>query len=64
VLETLLSSDLNTDNAGSRIEVGSIKIVKPSDYGASNFKMLKQEVREFKQNLGGSVKTFRPNVYT
>lgn len=62
-IETLLESDIETENAGTEVSVGTIEIVKPSDYGAENYRILKQEVQRMRENLGDDVNAYRANIW-
>jgi len=64
VLDSLLSSDVNQDDAGIDVQVGSIQVKKPSDYGVENYKQLKMEIEKLKEDVVGGATTFRTNVYT
>lgn len=63
VLDSLLASDVNNENAGSDVQVGSIQVKKPADYGAVNYKLLREEIEKLKDDLETGSRTFRSNVY-
>lgn len=55
VLDTLLNKDVNEKKSGKSISVGSISIVKPADFGVSQYKVLSSEIAELeKEILDGS----------
>jgi hypothetical protein len=50
-IDTLLSKDINQKQSGKSVGVGSIKIIKPADFGVSQFKILKEDIMEMEKKL-------------
>ena len=51
VIDTQLEGDINAKGSGKSISVGSISIVKNSDFGVCQYKELKQDIKDLKQSL-------------
>jgi len=51
VLDSIMQQDLNEKKSGKSISVGSISIVKPSDFGVSSYKALSTDIAELKKDL-------------
>jgi len=60
-LKTLLNSDVEQENAGSEVRVGSIQIKKPEEYGTTNLQMLKSEIEMLENELRSGSRSFRTN---
>jgi hypothetical protein len=51
VLESLISSNVNSGNDGGSVSVGSISITEPASYGVNSYNNLKREIKELQQSL-------------
>jgi hypothetical protein len=59
VLDTLLSKDVNEKQSGKSVSVGSISIVKPADFGVSQYKTLRQDVDKMEHDLINGTTLYR-----
>jgi len=59
VLNTLLSSNVETANAGGSVSVGSISIVEPADVGVGTYRQLQTDINTLKKEILSGFKTFR-----
>jgi len=57
VIMSLLNTQANTQ--GGNIQVGTISVTDPSNYGVTWFKNIDNEINNIYNNIGYSVKTFR-----
>ena len=57
VIESLLNTQANTQ--GGNIQVGTISVTDPSNYGVTWFRASRDEIDNIYNNMGYSVKTFR-----
>jgi len=64
VLQSTLNSDVESGTAGGTTKIGSITIKKPSDYGAGNIRVLKEDIRMLRDELKNGFGVFRTGVYT
>lgn len=62
VIDSLLSKDVNEKKSGKSISVGSISIVKPSDFGVSQYKALNEDIATLEANLTKGSGVYRLNV--
>ena len=51
VIDTLLAKDVNEKQSGKSVSVGSISIVKPADFGVTQFKQLKETITKLEEEL-------------
>jgi len=63
VLDSLLASDVENENAGSDVQVGSIQVKKPADYGVVNYKQLKEQIQQLRDEIKTGSRTYRTNTY-
>ena len=63
VLQSLLQSNINEGNSGGSIQVGSIRIVEPADFGVRSFESLKKDINDLKSKLIEGSVVFRYNDY-
>ena len=59
VMDSLLSKDINEKQSGKSVSVGSISIVKPADFGVSQFKELKSSIAELENSLTNGTSAYR-----
>ena len=59
VLDTLMSKDVNEKKSGKSVSVGSISIVKPADFGVSQYKTLSEDISQLEQDLIGGSSLYR-----
>ena len=51
VLDSLMTKDVNEKKSGKSVSVGSISIVKPADYGVSQYKTLKEDIAQLENDI-------------
>ena len=59
VLDTLMSKDINEKKSGKSVSVGSISIVKPADFGVSQYKTLNLDISLLEDKLIGGTSVYR-----
>ncbi len=59
VVDSLISKDINEKQSGKSVSVGSISIVKPADFGVSQYKILKDEITELENKLTNGTTAYR-----
>jgi len=59
VLDTLLSKDVNEKKSGKSVSVGSISIVKPADFGVSQYTTLSKDIARLEQDIVGGTSMYR-----
>jgi len=59
VIDTLLSKDVNEKKSGKSVSVGSISIVKPADFGVSQYKTLSSDIARLEQDIIGGTSVYR-----
>jgi len=59
IIDTLLSKDINEKQSGKSISVGSISIVKPADFGVSQYKVLKDDITRLEEEVIGGTSLYR-----
>jgi len=59
VLDSLLSKDVNEKKSGKSVSVGSISIVKPADFGVSQYKTLSSDIAMLEQEIIGGTSMYR-----
>ena len=59
VLDTLLEKDVNEKKSGKSVSVGSISIVKPADFGVSQYKTLSSDIAEAEKSIIGGTSMYR-----
>ncbi len=59
VLNTLINQNLNDRNDGGSINVGSIAIVEPANYGIGSYKQLKIDIEELKLDTSKGFGVYR-----
>jgi len=59
VIDSLMSKDINEKKSGKSVSVGSISIVKPADYGVSQYKTLKEDISQLEQDIIGGTSLYR-----
>lgn len=62
VIDSLLTKDINEKKSGKSISVGSISIVKPSDFGVSQYRALGEDIATLEANLTKGSGVYRLNV--
>jgi hypothetical protein len=55
----LLQKDINEKKSGKSVSVGSISIVKPADFGVSQYKELKSDIAMLEKSLIGGTSLYR-----
>jgi len=63
VIDSLLAADVNKENAGTDVQVGSIQVKKPADYGVENYKQLKMRIQELKEEVSSGSRSIRTNTF-
>ena len=59
VIDSLLSKDINQKQSGKSVSVGSIRIVKPANFGVNQYQLLKTEIQELEQELINGTTLYR-----
>ncbi len=59
VIDSVMNKDLKEKQSGKSISVGSISIVKPTDFGVASYKSLSTNIDELKQELIKGPSAFR-----
>ena len=59
VLDTLIQKDVNEKQSGKSVSVGSISIVKPADFGVSQYKQLLSDIDQLEDKLLQSPTAYR-----
>lgn len=63
VLNSLVHNNVNNEDLGGSVSVGSISIVEPADFGVKSYEALKSEVDEMKKGLVSGFGVFRFGEY-
>ena len=59
VIDTLMAKDINEKKSGKSVSVGSISIVKPADFGVSQYKALGMDIATMEQSVIGGTSVYR-----
>ena len=59
IIDSLLEKDVNEKQSGKSVSVGSISIVKPADFGVSQYKELKSSIEELEQQILNGTTAYR-----
>lgn len=59
VIDTLLSKDINQKQSGKSVSVGSIRIVKPSDFGVTQYRTLNEQITKLEGDVVGGTSLYR-----
>jgi len=59
VIDSLLEKDVNEKQSGKSVSVGSISIVKPADFGVSQYRELKTSIAEEEQKILNGTSAYR-----
>lgn len=59
IVDSLLTKDVNEKQSGKSVSVGSISIVKPADFGVSQYKILKESITELENQILNGTTAYR-----
>jgi hypothetical protein len=59
VIDSVMNKDLREKQSGKSISVGSISIVKPTDFGVSSYKTLTSTIDDLKKEIIGGPSAYR-----
>jgi hypothetical protein len=59
VIDSVIGKDINQKQSGKSVSVGSISIVKPADFGVSQYNLLKQEIADLQNSIINGTTAYR-----